>query len=493
MQLNSFLSFRTAIIITSLYHCCDMADWTAVKHDIEAEWDATIVPAISAYIEVPNMSPSFDADWATNGLQEQAFDILLSWMKQQPVKGLAYEYLTSEGRTPLLLLEIAGTTPTAKAVLMYGHMDKQPPLRPWAAGLDPHKAVMRDGKLYGRGGADDGYALFAALTSIAALQKNGLPHGRVVIIIEAGEESGSVDLPYYMERCKERIGSVDLMICLDSGSMNYNQLWLTMSLRGIALGELTVETLREGMHSGVAGGVVPDSFRITRDLLDRIENAKTGAITIPEAHCTIPQHVIAATEVMNSVAFAEQFAMAPGVAMVPGNNVELALQNFWHPSLTVTGANLPEPQIAGNVIRTHTTVKLSMRIPPLVKADDVLQATKRILEADPPYNAKVTFVPKGAGNGCAMPPLQPWLEQALHEGSMEAFGHPHACQGMGGAIPFISMLVETFPAAQFVVTGVLGPQSNAHGPNEFLHVPYAKGVTYSMARIIAEHYHNTPK
>ncbi|AYU81398.1 peptidase m20/m25/m40 family-like protein [Leishmania donovani] len=469
------------------------AVWAQVRQTVESEWDKTIVPAISAYIEVPNQSPQFDPEWATNGLQEKAFGILIDWMNAQNVQGLTYDFITADGRTPLLLVEIAGTEPTKNTVLMYGHMDKQPPLRPWADGLDPHKAVVRDGKLYGRGGADDGYALFAAVTAISSLQRHGIPHGRVVITIEAGEESGSPDLGYYMERCKERIGKVDLMVCLDSGSMNYSQVWLTTSLRGVAIGELTVQTLTESMHSGVAGGVVPDTFRITRDLLSRIEDCKTGEVTIPEAHCEIPPYAAKAAEAMKAVPFKEQFAMAAGVATVPGDNVELAIQNFWKPSLTVTGANLPDPQIAGNVIRTHTTVKLSMRLPPLVKAEAALQAMKRILEADPPYGAKVTFKSVGAGNGCAAPELKPWLREVLHEGSTEAFGNTYACQGMGGAIPFIGMLIDMYPEAQFVVTGLLGPQSNAHGPNEFLHIPYAKGLTYSIARVVAAHLHNTPK
>ncbi|KPI83364.1 peptidase m20/m25/m40 family-like protein [Leptomonas seymouri] len=469
------------------------ADWAAVKQTVEQEWDTTIVPALSAYIEVPNQSPQFDPDYANNGLQEKAFDIILDWVKSQKVQGLTYEYMTSEGRTPFLLIEIAGSMPTKGTVLMYGHMDKQPPLRPWAEGLDPHKAVLRDGMLYGRGGADDGYAVFSAVTCVAALQRHGIPHGRVVITIEAAEESGSPGLDYYMEKCKDRIGNVDLMICLDSGSMNYDQIWLTTSLRGMAAGELAVQTLTEGMHSGVAGGVVPDTFRITRELLDRIENSKTGEVLIPEAHCAIPAHVVKSMEVMRSVPFKEQFATAPGVSTVPGDNVELALLAFWKPSLTVVGANLPEPQVAGNVIRTHTTVKLSLRLPPLVDAETAMAAMKHVLEANPPYGAKVKFTPKGAGNGCATPELKPWMEKALREGSTEAFGKTFAMQGMGGGIPFIAMLVKTYPQAQFIVTGVLGPKSNAHGPNEFLHVSYAKGLTYGVARVVAEHFHHTPK
>ncbi|KPA81176.1 putative peptidase M20/M25/M40 [Leptomonas pyrrhocoris] len=468
-------------------------DWAEVQKAVEAEWDTTIIPALSEYIEIPSGSPDFDPEWATNGLIEKAFHVLIEWMKAQNLQGLTYEFMEEKGRTPFLIAEIAGTEPTKNTVLMYGHMDKQPPLRPWAEGLDPHKAVLREGKLYGRGGADDGYAIFSAITSVSALQRHGIPHGRVVVVIEACEESGSFDLDYYMERCKEKIGNVDLMVCLDSGAMNYDQVWLTTSLRGVTGGVLNVQTLTEGMHSGVAGGVVPDTFRIARELLDRIESSKTGEVLIPEAHCAIPDHVVKSMEAMRSVPFKEQFATVEGVSTEPGDNVELALRNAWKPSLTVVGANLPEPQVAGNVIRTVTSLKLSLRVPPLADAEKATQAMKRVLEADPPYGAKVWFESEAAGDGCATPELTPWLARALNEGSTMAYGRPVAFQGMGGAIPFIAMLVKAYPQAQFIVTGVLGPKSNAHGPNEFLHIKYAKGLTFAVSRAIAEHFLHTPK
>ncbi|KAG5495133.1 hypothetical protein JKF63_02186 [Porcisia hertigi] len=467
--------------------------WDAVRKTVEAEWDASIVPALSAYIEVPNQSPEFDPQWATNGLTEKAFQILIDWMKGQNLQGLSYDFMEVEGRTPFLLVEIAATELTSNTVLMYGHMDKQPPLRPWAEGLDPHKAVLRDGKLYGRGGADDGYAIFTAITSVSALQHHSIPHGRVVVVIEACEESGSFDLDYYMKRCKERIGTVDLMVCLDSGCLNYNQVWLTTSLRGLTGGVLNVQMLTEGMHSGVAGGVVPDTFRIARELLDRVEDSRTGKILLPEAYCEIPDHAIKSMQSMKSVPFKQQFAMANGASMEPGDNVELALRNFWKPSLTVTGANLPEPQVAGNAIRTLTSLKLSLRLPPLVDSNKATQAMAKVLVSNPPYGAKVWFEPEEPGDGCATPELKPWLANALDEGSKMAYGSPLAFQGMGGSIPFIAMLIKMYPEAQFVVTGVLGPKSNAHGPNEFLHVEYAKGLTLTICRVLAEHFLHSPK
>ncbi|ESS65477.1 putative peptidase M20/M25/M40 [Trypanosoma cruzi] len=468
-------------------------DWNAVSQTISAEWDETVLPALSAYIEVPNQSPHFDAEWATNGLMGKAMDVIVEWVKNQPIKGLKYEVLEEKGRTPFLIVEVDGTEPTANTLLLYGHMDKQPPLPPWDEGLHPQKAVYRDGKLYGRGAADDGYAIFSTLTALAAVQKHGLPHGHVVVIIEAGEESGSEDLPYYIDRLSDRIGNVDLLICLDSGAMTYDKLWLTTALRGVACGILTVETMSESMHSGISGGVVPDPFRIARILLNRVEDQTTGEVKVPEAHCAIPEAVVKNMEIMNEVNFMEHFALLPGVSPASDDNVELALRNSWKPALTVTGADLPDPATAGNVIRAKSTLRISLRLPPSANADDAANSLKKMLEADPPYGAKVHFEPDSVGYGFSTPELEPWLAKALNEGSMTVFGKPFASQGLGGSIPFIAMLLKRFPKAQFVVTGTLGPKSNAHGPNEFLHVPFTKGLTTCVARVMADHFHATPK
>lgn len=471
----------------------DKHDWNAVRHSVNSDWDNTILPALSAYIEVPNQSPDYDLEWKSNGLMEKAFNIQIEWMKSQNLKGMHYEYIHNNGRTPFLFVDIAASSPTKHTVLMYGHMDKQPPLRPWSDGLDPHKAVIRDNKLYGRGGADDGYALFSAINSVKVLQQHHIPHGHIIVIIEAGEESGSPDLDYYMDEYRNKIGDVDLMVCLDSGSMNYEQVWLTTSLRGVSSGVLKIQTLKEGMHSGVGGGVVPDTFRVARILLDRIEDSATGNVKVSEAYCDIPEHVMKSNEVMKTVDYKSQYAFLPHVHAEAEDSCALALRNCWKPSLTVVGANLPEVKIAGNVIRQETALKLSLRTPPLVDSDKALDAMAKMLLKDPPYGAKVEFEKDVAGSGCATPELKPWLTKALEDGSMMAFNKTFGCMGMGGSIPFIGMLIKTYPNAQFIVTGILGPKSNAHGPDEFLHIPYVKGLTFSMARVLGEHYHHTPK
>jgi acetylornithine deacetylase/succinyl-diaminopimelate desuccinylase-like protein len=362
----------------------------------------------------------------------------------------------------------------------------------WSEGLGPWLPVMREGKLYGRGGADDGYALFASLTAILALAEQQAPHARCVVLIEACEESGSFDLPAYVEALKGRIGDPSLVVCLDSGCGNYQQLWLTTSLRGLAAGLLTVEVLEHGVHSGAASGIVPSSFRIARALVSRLEDEATGVVADPAFQAPIPDHRIAqarlAAQILGDTVYGEMPFVA-GMKPVTDDVVELLLNRAWRPELAVIGAaGLPAPGQAGNVLRPRTALKLSLRLPPTVDAAAAAARLKTLLETDPPYGAHVRFDPDTPGSGWEAPPLAPWLEAALDRASHATFAAPAVMIGEGGSIPFMGMLGEAFPQAQFVITGVLGPQSNAHGPDEFLHVEFAKRLTAAIALLLEAHW-----
>ena len=243
-------------------------------------------PAMVEYIRIPCKSPHFDSNWAKNGHIDAAVALAEQWSRAQNILGLKIEVVRLDNRTPVIFFEIDGDAPGT--ILMYGHLDKQPEMTGWRDGLGPWVPVLHEGKLYGRGGADDGYAIFASLLALSALKEQGVAHARIVGLIECCEESGSYDLPAYLDAMESRIGTVDLVIGLDSGCGNYDQLWVTTSLRGIAAGTLTVEVLNEGVHSGDASGVVPSSFRIARQLLDRIEDANSGRILPKEFYCDVP-------------------------------------------------------------------------------------------------------------------------------------------------------------------------------------------------------------
>jgi acetylornithine deacetylase/succinyl-diaminopimelate desuccinylase-like protein len=458
----------------------------------ERTWDEEIVPALTRYIAVPAKSPMFDADWQKHGYIERVVRDAAEWVERKQVDGLTLEIVRLEGRTPVIFFEVpstkAGSTDT---ICLYGHLDKQPEFNGWRSDLGPWTPKYENGLLYGRGGADDGYAIYASLTAILALDKQGIPRPRCVGIIETCEESGSFDLPAYLDVLRPRLGNVGLVVCLDSGAGNYDQLWMTSSLK--------VEILTEGVHSGDASGLVPSSFRILRQLLDRLEDSKTGELLPQSFHCAIPaermEQARATAKILGNEVW-KRFPWACGADGAPAlptttDPVQALINRTWKPTLSVTGVDgFPELRNAGNVLRPFTAFKLSLRLPPLVDGNEAAQKLKALLEDNAPYNAKVTFHPDGrvgaqGATGWNAPSLAPWLDKALDDASRAHYGEPCGYIGQGGTIPLMNMLQQGFPKAQMLVCGVLGPKSNAHGPNEFLHVPYGKRLTAAVAQVMA--------
>jgi acetylornithine deacetylase/succinyl-diaminopimelate desuccinylase-like protein len=456
---------------------------------IAEQWDREIVPRLVEYIRIPAKSPHFDRDWQAHGHIERVIRLAEEWVRAQPIPGLAVEIVRLPGRTPVLLFEVPGSG--AGTVLLYGHLDKQPEMVGWRADGGPWTPLIEDGKLYGRGGADDGYAVFAALSALGALTAQRVPHARCVGVIETCEESGSYDLPAYLDALAPRLGNVDLVVGLDSGCGDYERLWMTTSLRGLAAGKLEVEVLTEGVHSGDASGVVPSSFRIARKLLDRLEDSATGWIIPSAFHAQIPSGRVAqaaeAATILGDIVF-RKYPFAAGTRAMVDDGAEALLNRTWRPALSVIGADgLPPIADAGNVLRPITALELSLRLPPPVDGNAATAAMKSLLEANPPHGARVTFEPAQGATGWNAPPTQPWLAHALDEASQAVYGKPAAAMGEGGTIPFMAMLGEKFPHAQFLITGVLGPKSNAHGPNEFLHIEYAKRLTACVAHVLSAH------
>ncbi len=486
----------------------------ALQSHVDEAWSQRIVPELQRYIEVPAKSPAFDAEWATHGLLERVLCSAAEWVQAQQVPGLQLEVLrlndaTGQPRTPVLFFEIPACAgqdgspapSSGQTVLMYGHLDKQPEFTGWRSDLGPWTPKIEDGKLYGRGGADDGYAVYASVAAIQALKAQGVAHPRIVGLIETCEESGSRDLLPYVDALRapgnNRLGDVGLVICLDSGAGNYDQLWLTTSLRGMASGVLKVDILTEGVHSGDASGLVPSSFRIMRQVLDRLEDSATGRLLPASFHCEVPAQrvqqaqataAILGDEIYKRFPWAHHDCGGSSVFALPTTTdpVEALLNRTWRPTLSVTGADgFSEIRNAGNVLRPYTAFKLSLRLPPLVDASAAVQELKQLLEDNAPYQAKVTFESQGSATGWNAPATLPWFEQALQQASQAHFGAGCGTIGQGGTIPLMSLLSQGFPKAQMMVCGVLGPRSNAHGPNEFLHLDYARRLTASVAQVIA--------
>ncbi|HUK03391.1 MAG TPA: M20/M25/M40 family metallo-hydrolase [Steroidobacteraceae bacterium] len=462
-------------------------DVERLRRDIDREWSDSILDCLQQFVRIPNLSPAFDADWQAHGHMQRAVELIASWCRTCALPGARVAVRELPGLTPLLTVDVPGERPGC--VLLYGHLDKQPPFTGWLPGLAAFEPVIRDGKLYGRGAADDGYAAFSSLTAIAALKAQGIALPRCLLLIEASEESGSIHLPAHLDAMGRELGTPSLVVCLDAECGNYDQLWSTTSLRGNLTGTLRVRLLTEGVHSGMATGIAATPFRIAEQLLARIENPLNADLLLEELQAAVPadrraQIALAARVLGASVA--GKLPFAPGARPVSDDPVELLINSTWRATLAVTGADgLPAIANAGNVLLPEIALKLSLRLPPAVDAVRAQTALKRTLERDPPYGAQVSFETDAPTGGWNAPPLAPWLEQAIHGASQQIFGREAVHVGCGGTIPFMGMLGERFPHTQFLITGVLGPHANAHGPNEFLHIDYTRRITACVALVLA--------
>lgn len=457
-----------------------------LKFFIEKFWDDEIIPKMKEYIKIPNKSPSFDPSWEQNGYMDDVLNLIINWINKHKPDSLKVKVKQLPGRTPIIILDYPGSIDDK--ILMYGHLDKQPEMDGWREGTGPWNPIIENNRLYGRGGADDGYAVFAIMAGIIALEKFNLDHPRIIALIEFSEESGSPDLPYYLSELKEEIGKPDLVICLDSGAGNYEQFWMTTSLRGMIGATLRIDVLTEGIHSGGGSGLVPSSFRILRQLLSRIEDEETGKLLIKEFYSHIPSYrIVDIKDCVNVLGkdIISGFPWYENMNPTTDDISEAVIKLTWEPTLSFVGmGGIPEIKNAGNVLRPYTEVKLSLRLPPLVNAELAQVKLKDVLLENPPYNSNISLKFEEPANGWNAPEMSSELKLNVNNASKTWYGKPAVCMGEGGTIPFMAMLGEKYPKAQFIITGVLGPESNAHGPNEFLHIPYVKALNCCIVDIV---------
>ena len=463
-------------------------DIDSMVETADSIWEESILPSLSEFIEIHALSPGFAPDWDELGELQATIDLFCDWLDRQGIAGMTYKTHRIGNHSPVLLVTIEGTG--SGEVLFYSHLDKQPS-RPnlWSEGLHPLKAVRRDPFLFGRGSVDDGYGGYLCVTAMKLLQEAGAPHPKATFLIETCEESGSFDLPPYLDLLSEDLGSPDLVVVLDSGGPTYEHIWVTEALRGLVAGNLSVKVSHEGVHSGMSGGAIPSSFRIQRMLLDRVENSSTGEVLIPEMHVEISDKIKQEAATLGSILGDELWKSLPVVNTLEPQTRgadQILLDINWRPAMSVIGADgMPPVQTAGNVLRTHTDLKLSFRIPPGVKAEYVQGVVKEMLEKDPPYGAEVTYHATEPADGFHAPPLHDGVAKALDEVSMKLTGYSPMATWIGGTIPFMAMIQNKYPNACFLCTGSSGPGNNAHGPDEKLHIPHSKRLNVALAYAVA--------
>ena len=453
---------------------------------VEEWWDKSALPSLCEFVEIPALSPSFDSDWEANGYLDAAVNTFIAWIRSLPLKGLTVSVHRLKNRSPLLLVKIEGDEDGE--VLFYSHLDKQPEATGWSEGKGPWKPVIEDGWLFGRGSVDDGYGGYAGILSVLALQDQGVSHPTCRFLIETGEESGSPDLSYYLDELESVLGTPDLVIVLDTGGIDYDRLWVTESLRGIVAGTLSVKVSSVGVHSGHGSGVMPSSFRLARQLLSRIEDENTGEIKPEWLHIEITDKMKEqATKIieMNSES-TDDFPLLDGVEKQVNDPLDIFLTMNLSPSLSIIGADgIPSIQDAGNVLRTNTDLKISIRTPPGISAEKVAVKVQELLEKDPPNGAHVSAVMTEVADGFLSPELPEELSEMLEKAGKQFYGNAPMSLFIGGTIPVMAMLQSRYPNSKFIITGAGGPGGNAHGPDEKLHIPTAKKVTKCMAAAVS--------
>jgi acetylornithine deacetylase/succinyl-diaminopimelate desuccinylase-like protein len=468
-------------------------DRRVIEPFVRQFFDSEILSSLMNFVKIPNCSPEYDPDWDKNGYQIAAAQYIQDWIKNQNLKGCDTVFLKDEGRTPFIYVNIEGTKEgDDRCILLYAHMDKQPPLTGWSPGLGPYTPVIKDGHLYGRGSSDDGYAPFAAITAVKACQDNNWPLPRIGIILEASEESGSTDLKYYLEKLSKLIGNPSLIFGLDSSCIDYNRLWTTSSLRGVFSMNLKVSLLKLGYHSGNGGGFVADSFLVLRMLLDRIEDSKTGKLLDEYLYPTVPVDKKAEIDHLASTMgdhILDGIEFYKNTQPMTNDKVELILNNTWRPTVTITGANgFPELDKAGNVLRQNSEVKISFRLPPLVSAKEVFTRIKNKLTENPPYNAKIDLTTSDVANdGWNQRPFSKDLNNILNDASNKFFDLDCDSYCEGGSIPFVNFFSDKFPKSEVIIMGVTGPGSNIHSTDENLHIEYCKKIICCLTYIISDY------
>lgn len=462
-----------------------------LKNTIEQFWLEEAQPTLMDFIRLPSKSTAFDPQWKEHGYLLQACRLAANWI-QKIIPDATCEIIEDEGKTPCLFVEIGSNDleRQEKTIAFYGHLDKQPENEGWKDGLGPWTPYFDGEYLFGRGACDDGYSVFAMITAVETLRRSKMKHPRIVAIFETQEESGSSDLEGYLHQLKAKIGSPECFIVLDNQCGDYNRLWLNTSLRGNISGTLSVSTMSYGVHSGSFSGIVPDPFTVAMTLLGRIQHPETGEILLDTLQAQIPALRLKQIQEVSLRMGDQIWKTAPLLENVQpkyGNNDAILIQSTWKPSLTIIGIDgIPSIQNAGNVIQGSVSLRLSFRIPPGIDIDNALQSINDCFTQNIPYGCSVTWNSLEYLPGWCAPSHSVKYEKLFHDAGEQVFEEKTLACGQGASIGFIPKFEKLFPKTEIILIGVLGPQSNAHSPNEALNVLYTQKLIETIAIVLSK-------
>lgn len=461
---------------------------------IEKMFTYNILPNLMDFIRIPNLSPAYDYNWKTNGLLLKAANLIISYAKSLNIKNAEINLIQDKGYTPLIFIDIPSSRENDnRTVLFYAHFDKQPYGTGWDEDKEPTKPVIINGRLYGRGSADDGYASFSILTAIKACQEHNCPMPRICIIFEGAEESTDEDLTYYFDKLLPIIGeNVIAFIPLDSGCSDYERLWITNSLRGVVDFDIKITSLDNDCHFGPeASGRVAENLFLLRKALDGVVDTTTGEILIDEFFVkeiptSIEKEMDKEIEIVGDKFF-DDIPLYDGVKPLKSDVKEAMINNRWKPSISILGVdNCPKIEDNGFGVSKSINVRLSMRLPPGINGNNAMNALKKVINNNSYFSAKFEFGYMSLAEGWCLSDISERTKNVLNKASLEYFGKEIVFKGAGGSIPFITYFQTKYPKADVICTGILGADSFEHGPNENLNIEACKKMILILCYFLSE-------
>ena len=471
-------------------------DTELLKKYVDKQFTLNILPNLMNFIRIPNLSPLFDPNWKTNGYLFKAANLIVSYAKSLNIKNAEINLLQDSGHTPMVFIEIpASRKNDNRTVIFYGHYDKQPYGTGWDKDKSPTNPVIVDGRLYGRGSADDGYASFSILTAIKTCQEFNCLMPRICCLFEGAEESTDADLKYYFDKLIPILGdNVVAFIPLDSGCPDYDRLWMANSLRGIVDIDVNIQTLDQESHYGPeASGIIAENLFLMRKIYDGLVDSTNGEFKLEEfkiAEDKIPAIVMEQMQKEIEIVgdnFIKNIPLYEGVSPLKTDVKELMINNRWKPSCFILGIdNCPKTEDRGFGVSSGINVRMSIRIPPTVDKNKAIEALKKALSDNIYFGAQVKLGYLDYGEGVLLANMSNKVKNILNKASLEFFGNESVFTGVGGSIPFIGYFQSKYPNTDIICTGIVGSDSHEHGPNENLNIEACKKMVCVLCYFLSK-------